>query len=28
VGGFLFGIAVGPLLARARPTPYRRVRRA
>jgi membrane associated rhomboid family serine protease len=28
VGGFLFGIAVGPLLARARPTPYRRMRRA
>ncbi|HEX3409314.1 MAG TPA: rhomboid family intramembrane serine protease [Candidatus Binataceae bacterium] len=28
VGGFLFGIASGPLMARARPAPIRRVRRA
>jgi membrane associated rhomboid family serine protease len=28
VGGFLFGIAIGPLLAHARPAPVRRVRRA
>jgi membrane associated rhomboid family serine protease len=28
VGGFLFGIAVGPLMAHARPAPLRRARRA
>ncbi len=28
VGGFLFGIAVGPILVRARPAPIRRTRRA
>ena len=28
VGGFLFGIAVGPILAHRRPAPIRRARRA